>query len=429
MLTFARTAEGEIVSVAQLAALKEAGQRPPPCFCPSCSHQLIPKLGEKVTHHLAHRPELEPCFGSTGEGELHISAKLFLERELQRMAAEGETLHLGKPCGECAEWMAWPALPLQPGDRVTVESWLDPRKTLKPDVTLWRGETRLLLLEVLVTHACGPEKLAALRGHGVPMVETEARLLLDRARAGGGPLCLPVARSVLLPTPTICEACQERRRVEAQRQQAQAAAQQQARQEYLATPRVDVVMHCHVGYYFPDGGRRRQTLLLVRHWLGEEWNSVELVEAMTGRVLAHWPRAEVLSLQRLYEDKVRVLAKAYCRSVAGPGTVLQTNGGFRVGDGGDAPLPAFWWDVKGRAWVKAQMERGLARRLGIHQETIERMVARGQLRRVEVRAYATAETSFRAIYQDGIDRFLEWRRQKRGPALDDALRRGDGRWS
>ena len=45
-----------------------------PYTCPVCDESVIPKLGEVVIHHYAHRPDGD-CFHGVGESRAHMEMK------------------------------------------------------------------------------------------------------------------------------------------------------------------------------------------------------------------------------------------------------------------------------------------------------------------------------------------------------------------
>ncbi|HZH78514.1 MAG TPA: competence protein CoiA family protein [Archangium sp.] len=273
MLIFALSDTDNVFGIDEALAFRRSGLKVPPVLCPACRKQLIAKLGEKVAHHFAHQPNADPCFGSTGEGELHISAKLQLLRSIQSMAAKGHELYIVRPCRGCEANISTLALQLQPGDRAEVEVWLDPTKTLKPDLTVWRGKERIALFEVLATHPCGPEKLAALQRFGVPMVEVEARSIVGEGEqppwVAPGPL--PFKTAVGLQVQAKCNHClaeEEKQRERRAHEQAMLDAvyrEEEEREEQLRlSPHVRVLAHCWVHMYLRSGNRRDLLFLLAR---------------------------------------------------------------------------------------------------------------------------------------------------------------------
>jgi hypothetical protein len=105
-------------------------------------------------------------------------------REIQQLAAERGRLRVVRTCPKCDSQLETELAGLEPDDKVSVETWLNPTKTLKPDVTIWRGSRRLALVEVFAKHACGLQKLADLARYGVPMAEVDANFIIDEWNRG-----------------------------------------------------------------------------------------------------------------------------------------------------------------------------------------------------------------------------------------------------
>ncbi|NOJ92345.1 hypothetical protein HMI51_05240 [Corallococcus coralloides] len=422
MLTFAMTETGEVFGIHDALSLRRSGGRAPAVVCPVCRTHLIAKLGDKVSHHFAHRPNVAPCFGSTGEGELHISAKLLLLRSLQRMATEGQEFFITRPCRGCETPITAPALQLQPGDHAEVEAWLDPARTLKPDLTLWRGEERLALLEVLATHACGPQKLAALERHGVLMVEVDARAIVGAGDHAPwvAPAPLPFRKNLGLFVPERCDDC--RAEEDARRKQHEESGVERRNEEELEerarlAPHIEVRAHCWVHMYLENGFRWDILFLLVQHWDKGEITHAELHDARRGRLLQRWDGARARDFWPLLEE-AKVAARTYCRkSPTNPWAQIETHGGFQIGEVEDEPFQRFWWSVKQARWIKVEFQQGLHRRLGVSPEAIERQIQSGRIREVDVKIHANSKKVTRALEAEGVERFEKWLRQKNGGEL------------
>ena len=405
MLTFAVASTGSTISVQEIYDAKARGERPPACFCLACQRPLIAKLGVKVAHHFAHQPHPEPCFGSTGEGELHLSAKAFLQKHLQALADVGGALFLESACRDCEQQLITPAFTLQPGDQVRVESWADPRKTLKPDVTLYRGEAQIGFIEVLVTHACEPQKLAALKELGVPLVEVRGEQVMDEHQLETTHLQFPFARVLGIDIPKRCPPCRERERLERE-------ARERADKEWEEREEVEGVAHWFVHFFMENGHRFLKLLVLARYWKKGRCTSAALFEQRTGEKIGSWDAAIAEDSPALLE-RARAAAREHCRPKANRPMKLETYGGFRRGPPGEEPLPALWWNPKTSQWVRVQFERGLARRLKVRPETIDKKIAEGQFRRIEVKPFAAAKKVLVALEADGVERFAKWLEQKR----------------
>lgn len=132
------------------------------CICPACERTVVARKGTKTVHHFAHYGTGNGC-GRGAETNAHIWAKEVLAREKRIMlpavaAQQGrERLQLHAPrLFTFADAHLEKAL----GDIV-------------PDVILTTRDGRRLLVEVLVTHRCGPDKISKLRAESLPTVEVD----------------------------------------------------------------------------------------------------------------------------------------------------------------------------------------------------------------------------------------------------------------
>lgn len=131
------------------------------CVCPACGEPVVAHKGEQKADHFVHHRPSGAC--STGpETNAHIWAKLVLDRT--------KTIFL-------------PAIEAVAGDRkrtafrgrtfafkdAILEPWMG---DIVPDVLL-RGETRQLIVEVLVTHACDDAKIEKIRARGISAIEVD----------------------------------------------------------------------------------------------------------------------------------------------------------------------------------------------------------------------------------------------------------------
>lgn len=143
------------------------------CICPACERTVVARKGSKTAHHFAHHGSGNGC-GRGAESNAHIWAKEVLGREKRIMlpavaAQQGrERLQLHAP-----RLFTFVGAHLEKalGDIV-------------PDVILTTRDGRRLLVEVLVTHRCGPEKIGKLRAGSLPTVEVDLgawRTSSDRA--------------------------------------------------------------------------------------------------------------------------------------------------------------------------------------------------------------------------------------------------------
>lgn len=129
------------------------------CICPSCSHPLIARKGEKVIHHFAHYKS-NSCENAV-ETSLHLAAKEILESEkmIRLPAVKANIDHI-------SSWI------IQQGcdiyfDKVVLESKLD---TIVPDVLIYFKE-KPLIIEITVTHGIDPTKLNKIKQLGISTLE------------------------------------------------------------------------------------------------------------------------------------------------------------------------------------------------------------------------------------------------------------------
>ena len=181
-------------------------RRRPASFCPICIAPVTLKLGTRNRHHYAHEPD-SVCAAASGEGALHLAAKLLLAEAL---GGGGDNLSLRRVCarvpGEvarvrCAEGPL-ETLPLA-WDTVEIERSLP---SLRADLMLTLQGRPVLALEVRVTHAVDERKSAALKVLGIPWLEIDAARLLPLVGAvwnGADPLPV-VAHSEHIPPEWRC---------------------------------------------------------------------------------------------------------------------------------------------------------------------------------------------------------------------------------
>jgi hypothetical protein len=154
-LIHGRREDGSIVHVSEVPSGRRCD-----CVCPACEKILVARKGPKKAHHFGHYGKGNGC-GRASETNAHIWAKAVLERELRIMlpavgARVGMETHTRYPAGIFKFASA------------RLERALD---DIVPDVILTTAKGDELLVEVRVTHACGPEKIAKLRDRALPTVE------------------------------------------------------------------------------------------------------------------------------------------------------------------------------------------------------------------------------------------------------------------
>jgi hypothetical protein len=245
MLTVAVRKGGGQIQVAEALALK--GQPEGTAFCPSedCGQPLEPvsafiRVGSipvrSFFRHQRGTAKQRPCWGAKGEGGLHFAAKLHLRTQLQELCEKGGALVVEQPCLRCAAGLSHEAVLTEPGDAIRIEHWLDPRRTLKPDVVLLRAGVPLLSFEVRAAHPCSPRKIGALTVAGAQMVEVDAWALLSTETTSAWRFSspLPLKQAVLPVSRKLCEGCQAaqdyeaacERQAEERRQRAREAEEQ-----------------------------------------------------------------------------------------------------------------------------------------------------------------------------------------------------------
>lgn len=138
------------------------------CTCPGCGGTLVAHKGGRKEHHFQHHSSAA-CQGAY-ETALHKLAKQILDRELNLVVPPAA---FGDGDDEVIE---------SPGGRFTFDrAELEiPFPGFQPDVVLYRGARRLLV-EIMVTHATGPEKLERIAAHGIAAIEIDLGGLHRRA--------------------------------------------------------------------------------------------------------------------------------------------------------------------------------------------------------------------------------------------------------
>lgn len=132
------------------------------CKCPACGRTLIAKKGRRTAAHFSHHGNASGC-GNNAETNAHIWAKDVLNRE-KRILLPAVRASVGKEVLQTY------------GERVFQFEHAELEKGLGdivPDVILTTKDGRQVLIEVMVTHACGPEKIAKLRDRGLATLEID----------------------------------------------------------------------------------------------------------------------------------------------------------------------------------------------------------------------------------------------------------------
>lgn len=149
--------DGVLVSIADVT--RGAACR---CICPACDAALIARKGDILIHHFAHAGSADGC-GAGVETNAHLWAKRELEAALwirlpplkAEAAGLSHTIHPGRDFQ-----FAKAELEKHAGEIV-------------PDVQLTAPDGRQLIVEVYVTHKCGPEKIARIREGRVSAIEVD----------------------------------------------------------------------------------------------------------------------------------------------------------------------------------------------------------------------------------------------------------------
>lgn len=147
--------DGDLISIRDVGA-------PCRCTCPACGGDLIAHKGSILVHHFAHAGSGDSC-GAGLETSAHLWAKLALETHLwiRLPALVGEGGGLSRTAHRRKDFQfARAELEKRAGEII-------------PDVQLTAPDERRLVVEVLVTHACGPEKIERIRARAVSAVEVD----------------------------------------------------------------------------------------------------------------------------------------------------------------------------------------------------------------------------------------------------------------
>lgn len=154
------------------------------CSCPACGGTLIARRGDFNVAHFGHHARGGGC-GHNPETNAHSWAKEVLGRELRLLLPPVDaTLGRQRLVTHDARVFAF--------SRAELEKFMG---DIVPDVVLTAPDGRKLLVEVLVTHACGPEKIEKLRERGISTLQIDMsswrknsdRREIERALIEGAP--------------------------------------------------------------------------------------------------------------------------------------------------------------------------------------------------------------------------------------------------
>ncbi len=154
-LPYGLAADGKLARVADVQRGLACG-----CRCPACGSPLLARKGEVKVAHFAHHANRE-CKG-TWETKLHLLAKEVLLESSRVLLPEVVATFGG--ANETIAGPTWFTYGL-----VRPEVGLE---SIRPDIVL-TGRGRELLVEVAVTHFCGPEKVGELRQRDLPAIEID----------------------------------------------------------------------------------------------------------------------------------------------------------------------------------------------------------------------------------------------------------------
>lgn len=356
MLTFAADADGRHVHVDDDPSSRG------PFTCIVCGVALIAKRGLVMAHHFAHDPGAD-CVAAGGEGALHLSAKLGLQRVLRTRAQSNDTVLVNVSC-PCPRDHAIELLRLTEDDEVEVEVTRD---QLRPDLVVTRSGKDVLVVEVVDTHACPPEKWEALRAGTSPVLEVPVEGLVaeDGAFIWTPTTPLPHDGRVLhLPPPPPCDECLQRER-EAREARERAEAEQQEcerrAEEERRRPRTRVLSAGVCYHYSTAGNRRKHRIAVLLDYRDGDVVGARM-EADNGIRLGLWERPVAAN-----KDALRAATTATFRQwkqrQQGPDTFaiethwsrgfpmdpMDLKHAFAMHD----PPQNLWWDARNRAWVRA----------------------------------------------------------------------------
>ena len=155
LLPYGQASNGRLVRASEVPAGLDCG-----CTCPACGIPLVARRGDVRIAHFAHATD-RAC-AAAHETMLHRLAK--------QLIADGTALVLPEVAAEYRGRyrLVRPAVTIRP-EGATLEPGLD---GLRPDILITVAG-RPLLVEVAVTHFCGPEKVALIRGRRLAAVEID----------------------------------------------------------------------------------------------------------------------------------------------------------------------------------------------------------------------------------------------------------------
>ena len=173
LLPYGQASDGRLVRASEVPAGLGCG-----CTCPACGAPLVARRGGVRIAHFAHA--VDRACASAHETMLHRLAK--------QLIADGTALTLPEVAVEYdgRRRLVRPAVTIRP-EGAALEPGLD---GLRPDI-LVTVAGRPLLVEVAVTHFCGPEKWTSSRGGVWPSSRSTSRRLpvTPRRKRSNTPSC------------------------------------------------------------------------------------------------------------------------------------------------------------------------------------------------------------------------------------------------
>ena len=154
-LPYGLTQDGRMVGIADVKRGLACA-----CVCPQCNRRLVAKKGSRKAHHFAHEGD-QNCVGAL-ETMAHFLAK-------QVIADAGWVMTPPFAARHYAAWRLIESERRLDFDSVTLEVW---QQGFRPDLIAEHAGTKIVI-EVLVSHACTPEKLALLAERGIPALEID----------------------------------------------------------------------------------------------------------------------------------------------------------------------------------------------------------------------------------------------------------------
>lgn len=156
-LAYGEVGDGRILHISEVSSGLACG-----CVCPGCKGELVAHKGDERAHHFVHHAPTS-C-AAAYESALHKLAK-------QLIADRGLVTTPAIVARHGDEEQALRAETVFRPDSVVLEKGLD---GMRPDVIARKGD-RALLVEVAVTHFCGPEKIALIRKRQLAAIEIDLR--------------------------------------------------------------------------------------------------------------------------------------------------------------------------------------------------------------------------------------------------------------